>query len=428
MAKKVKIGLIQAKIEQLDHKAALKKLKAFIDHYELEKCDLIILPELWSSGTVKPGQKISKSENQLLLKGLIDISSRLGVSIISPMAELVEKASQSRLYNSSFIITPQGVAGAYRKINLFAPMQEDTVFAKGSEVTTFDIPTRWGFITIAPFICFDLRFPELARKATFEGADLLVYSALWPKQRIGHFHSLLKARAIENQCFVAGVNGTGSFENVEFGSGSSIFSPTGKIEANIESGESAISCLIDLEELEQARTLFCSAKPPSAWPPLPESKIVDLDALAKISKKRKAAGQKLVFTNGCFDILHAGHVDYLNKARKCGDFLVVGLNSDSSVRSIKGPSRPINSQDHRAKVLASLGCVDYVVIFDDPDPASLIETLIPNILVKGADWKEEEIVGRDTVIAYGGEIVRIPFQYDLSTTKIIRKAAKKSNF
>ncbi len=428
MPKKVNIGLIQTKAQRLNHEAALEKLTSFIDRYELKGCDLLILPELWNSSILGPDQNISKYESQQLLKGLSDISQRLGISFVSPMAEPLEEVSPKGLYNSSFIVTPKGVSGVYRKINLFGPMHEDKVFIRGEEITTFDIPVRGGTITIAPFICFDLRFPELARKAIFEGADLLVYSSLWPRNRIDHFLSLLKARAIENQCFVAGVNSVGIFGGVEFGGRTSLFSPTGKIETTIESQESAISCTVDMEEMERVRNIFCTARPSSGWPPLPESKIVELRILLKVSMKRKAFGQKLVFTNGCFDILHAGHVDYLTRARRYGDFLIVGLNSDSSVRSIKGPSRPINSQDFRARVLASLECVDYVVIFDDLDPAHLIESLIPNVLVKGADWKEEEIVGRDTVLAHGGQIVRIPFRYNLSTTKIIRKAGNKSNF
>ncbi|WP_370516791.1 D-glycero-beta-D-manno-heptose 1-phosphate adenylyltransferase [Thermodesulfobacterium sp. TA1] len=129
----------------------------------------------------------------------------------------------------------------------------------------------------------------------------------------------------------------------------------------------------------------------------------------------------MVFTNGCFDILHAGHVDYLEKARSLGDFLVVGLNSDLSIKKIKGPERPINPQTFRAKVLSGLECVDYIVVFDEETPERLIKELKPDFLVKGADWEENKIVGADFVKSYGGKVVRIKFSYQVSTTNLINQ-------
>ncbi len=135
----------------------------------------------------------------------------------------------------------------------------------------------------------------------------------------------------------------------------------------------------------------------------------------------RAQGKRIVFTNGCFDILHAGHVYYLKEARSLGDILIVGLNSDSSIRKIKGDDRPIIPQMDRAELLAALGCVDYVVIFDEPTPLRLIESIKPDVLVKGDDWKEEDIVGRDIVVGSGGKVVRIPLRKGISTTAIIRR-------
>lgn len=131
------------------------------------------------------------------------------------------------------------------------------------------------------------------------------------------------------------------------------------------------------------------------------------------------AGNRIVFTNGCFDILHAGHVRYLKAAKAEGDVLAVGLNSDQSVRRIKGSKRPIQGQDHRAEVLAGLSCVDFITIFDETDPLALIQTLLPDVLVKGADWPEDAIVGADVVKAAGGRVVRVDLAQDISTTCII---------
>jgi rfaE bifunctional protein nucleotidyltransferase chain/domain len=128
----------------------------------------------------------------------------------------------------------------------------------------------------------------------------------------------------------------------------------------------------------------------------------------------------MVFTNGCFDLLHAGHVSYLESARHLGDYLVVGLNSDKSVRELKGPERPINTEAMRAHALAGLAAVDYVVIFNDPTPLNLIQTIVPNVLVKGADWEEKDIVGAETVKKVGGHVARIPFVHNISTSRILK--------
>ena len=148
------------------------------------------------------------------------------------------------------------------------------------------------------------------------------------------------------------------------------------------------------------------------------------DLVTRLGKVRKS-GQKIVFTNGCFDIMHVGHVRYLADARSKGDLLVVGLNSDASVRIIKGDKRPIVRQNHRAEVLASLGCVDFIVIFDEPDPLKLIQTLKPDVLVKGEDWTEDAIVGAESVKSQGGKIVRISFVEESSTTAIIEKILQR---
>jgi rfaE bifunctional protein nucleotidyltransferase chain/domain len=138
----------------------------------------------------------------------------------------------------------------------------------------------------------------------------------------------------------------------------------------------------------------------------------------------KEQGKTIVFTNGCFDILHYGHLKYLEEAKACGDILVVGLNSDQSVKRLKGPSRPVNGQFERAYLLCGLKPVDYVVIFDQDTPLDLIKLIIPNVLVKGGDWKANQIVGSDLVIENGGQVKSLLFQDGFSTTNIIEKINK----
>lgn len=137
----------------------------------------------------------------------------------------------------------------------------------------------------------------------------------------------------------------------------------------------------------------------------------------------KGGGKKVVFTNGCFDILHQGHVRYLSEAKKCGDYLIIGLNSDRSVRSIKGKNRPLMPVGARAELLAALCFVDGVVVFDEEDPLAIIKYLQPQVLVKGSDWADEDIIGAEVVKRMGGEVRRIPLVPGISTSGIIRRIA-----
>ena len=144
-----------------------------------------------------------------------------------------------------------------------------------------------------------------------------------------------------------------------------------------------------------------------------------------ICNNLKNKGKKIVFTNGCFDILHKGHLHYLFESKKLGDYLIVGLNSDKSVKILKGSGRPVNNQETRAKNLLSKGIVDNVVIFDELDPYNLIEKIIPSILTKGSDYKNKDIIGSDIVKSNNGRVVLIPFLEGYSTTKLINNLSKK---
>jgi len=152
-----------------------------------------------------------------------------------------------------------------------------------------------------------------------------------------------------------------------------------------------------------------------------ENKLKSCSALVKIVSSLRDRKKRTVFTNGCFDILHVGHVAYLRRAKKLGDALIVGLNSDASVRAIKGKDRPINREADRAEILSALSFVDYVTIFSESNPEKLIRALKPDVLVKGSDWKISEIAGGDFVRSYGGRVSRIPFVKGHSTTSVIKK-------
>ena len=151
------------------------------------------------------------------------------------------------------------------------------------------------------------------------------------------------------------------------------------------------------------------------------NKILNKEGLAKWLDDCRKNGKKIVFSNGCFDILHRGHVEYLSKAAAFGDVMVIGLNTDASVRRLKGPSRPVNDEKARAFVLAGLECVTAVVFFDEDTPYNLIKTVQPDVLVKGSDYKPEDIVGYDIVTAKGGKVVTVDLVEGFSTTRIINK-------
>ena len=157
-----------------------------------------------------------------------------------------------------------------------------------------------------------------------------------------------------------------------------------------------------------------------------EKKIADLRKLKELIPHLKSRGKKVVFTNGCFDLLHYGHAKYLQDARKKGDILIVGINSDASVKRIKGKVRPVVGEKDRLRLVASLESVDYAVLFNEDTPLKIIKAVKPNVLVKGADWNRNNIVGRDIVLSYGGCVSTIKFIKGYSTTGLIRKIAKRS--
>ena len=146
--------------------------------------------------------------------------------------------------------------------------------------------------------------------------------------------------------------------------------------------------------------------------------------LNAVVEQYKSQNKKIVFTNGCFDLLHIGHVSYLEEAKKLGDVLIVGINTDASVKKLKGPSRPIQNENDRCAILAALKAVDHTVLFSEETPLNLIKKIKPDVLVKGGDWKIEQIVGSDFVMSYGGNVYSLNFVDGKSTTSLIEKSQK----
>jgi rfaE bifunctional protein nucleotidyltransferase chain/domain len=153
--------------------------------------------------------------------------------------------------------------------------------------------------------------------------------------------------------------------------------------------------------------------------------VISLDELRPVRARLRREGRAVVFTNGCFDLMHPGHVRYLRQARSLGDVLVVALNSDRAVRELKGAARPILGETERAEVMAALNCVDYVLIFDDVSPRAVIGALLPDVLVKGGDWGLDQIIGREEVEASGGRVLSLPFVEGCSTSEIISRILRR---
>jgi len=414
------MGIFQFTPRIGDIHANWKKVESATSETAEAGAELLLLSELWATGPLKEDDKYLAQEIPELLFKLKVLAETSGIHIVGTLPELAIEESGEKLFNTTYVIGPDNMFHTYRKIHLFAPMGEDHIFSPGTDPVALWIPLRKAELGIGLITCFDLRFPELVRHLVCQGVDLILLSALWPLSRRHHLELLMESRAIESQCFMAGANVWGMFGDTEFGGGSKIIGPRGETLARAFDRETIVLAELDMNEIHSARQDFFTAHAPRSWWPKANPKILDLPSLNTAVNRRRKAGQKMVFTNGCFDLLHAGHVSYLESARHLGDYLVVGLNSDKSVREIKGTERPINPEAMRAYVLAGLAAVDYVVIFNDPTPLHLIQTIVPNILVKGADWEEKDIVGAETVKKAGGNVARIPFVHDISTSRILK--------
>ncbi len=415
LAKKIPVpstaGFIQFDVKLGDFQANLTKVQKFLTHLDPQPGTLIVLPELWASGFAYEDIATVAGKSQELLGALRELAARYRIVIAGSLLE--EEAE--KYYNTLFISGANGVIGQYRKQQLFGPMSEDVYLKPG--LNPYPISTPYG--TFAALICYDLRFPELAAFQVSRGAGVIIITAQWPEIRLDHWQTLLRARAIENQAFVVACNRCGTTNATKFAGHSMIIAPNGTVIRETNNEETAAVVNLDAHILQETRDKFNTAAPRPYYFADQDKICRSHSDLQNYIKTARAVGKKIVFTNGCFDIIHQGHTAYLEKARQLGDCLVIGLNSDCSIRAIKGPQRPINSERSRARVLAALGCVDYIAIFDEETPLNLIKAIIPDTLVKGADWPIDKIVGAKEVMSQGGQVINISMVEGFSTTNII---------
>lgn len=406
---------LQFDVIQGDIEKNRQRLSELLEELAPPTGTVVVLPELWATGFSYGQLPELARRTPELLAYLTKEAECHGILLAGSLPE--NEASGTRIFNTLFVSGPQGFVGSYRKQHLFGPMQEDRHFSPGNSPQSIVSP----FGLLASLVCFDLRFPELTRLQATQGAQLLLVSAQWPAARTPHWRTLLKARAIENQLFVVACNRCGETDGTRFGGHSMIIGPDGTILKEAQENTEVGITSLENGQPAQLRAYFNTAAP-RPYSCADQEKIQTLPDLTARILARKKTGQCIVFTNGCFDILHPGHVSYLEEARRLGDCLIVGVNSDSSVKSLnKGADRPINRETDRARVLAALGCVDFVLLFDEETPLHLIATLLPDILVKGGDWPVQSIVGGKEVMAAGGKVLSIPLVGGHSTTGLLTR-------
>lgn len=409
-------GFLQFDVQPALVEANLAEVKLTLRKLEPPVSSLVVLPELWATGFAYKHLPELTAATPALLGAMQELAAKYGIYLVGSLLEAVTIEEKTAVFNTLYVVGTNGVVGSYRKQQLFTPMGEERYFTPGTNPQ----PVELAEGCLGLLVCYDLRFPDLAHHQAVCGAALLVVSAQWPMARLSHWRILLQARAIENQLFVVACNRCGVTDNVAFAGHSMVVAPDGAILT--EAGENREGKVVKLvsSRLAAARSRFNSVMA-SPWRFNDQDKIVNLSSLRGIVARYKGLGRKVVFTNGCFDVLHVGHVTYLEAARKKGDCLIVGLNSDDSIRAIKGSDRPVNHEASRARVLSSLGCVDYVVLFKDNTPYHLITALMPDFLVKGGDWPLNKIVGAAEVSAGGGQVSTVPLVENFSTTALIEQ-------
>ncbi|PIE56743.1 MAG: D-glycero-beta-D-manno-heptose 1-phosphate adenylyltransferase [Desulfobulbus propionicus] len=407
------VGALQIRITLGAPRDNLEKVRRLLSAEEPVAGSLLVLPELWATGFDYANLTALTSQTPELLEEFQRLAAAHTIYLAGTFAE---DSGQARPWNTLYVVGPEGVVARQRKQHLFPHWQEDHHFLPGRRNTPMVTPGG----LLGGLICYDLRFPELARELVYDGCSLLVVTAQWPATRLDHWQTLLRARAIENQVYVVAANSSGLTGAMTMAGHSMVLGPDGGCLAGLATEEGLCQFPLVNNYLDDIRARFCSMGE-RPWQCSDVEKVIEITALEEQLRISRHPGSRLVFTNGCFDILHPGHVSYLEEARRCGDYLVVGLNSDASVRRLKGSGRPVNSETERARVLAALGAVDRVVIFAEDTPLELINRLRPDVLVKGADWPEEEIVGAKEVKGWGGQVERIHFAHQSSTSGVIER-------
>lgn len=308
--------------------------------------------------------------------------------------------ASGRKFGIPVVVDPKG--GDFRKYrgaSVLTPNRKEAQSASGIAIVDFESLRRAGFA-----LCEQIDLDALVITRSDEGMSLFFRDG-------SEIHLSTEAQEVFD------VSGAGDTVlsliglGLGFGLPLEIAARLSNLAAGVVVGKVGTSAVTPEELLNVVRKGYASS----------EFKIKSRELLQRLLDDKRMLGERIVFTNGCFDLLHVGHIKYLHAAKKLGDILVLGLNTDASVRRLKGPKRPVMTQDERAHILAALDCVDYVVLFDEDTPLELITALRPHILVKGGDYSLADVVGREVVESYGGSVELIEFVPSQSTTSVIEK-------
>ena len=319
-----RLGFLQFAIELGDIEANFRKLEKMLHDSPPPAGSLIALPEMWATGFLYERLESLSAEVPELLKEMEQLAASFSIVLAGSLPCRQENGESSPITNRLCFSGLGGdVVPGIDKQNLFAFWKEDQWMEPGKEADPVSIAPE---ATIGGLVCYDLRFPEAAKRQCQQGANILLMSAQWPKARIAQWRILLQARAIENQCFLIAANGCGNWDKLQLGGHSMLIAPDGEILAEAGEDEAFEVIEYNLEVQKELRERFNTVAA-SPWARDDSEKLYSLDGLQRLVEDRRRIGQKIVFTNGCFDILHAGHVEYLQKARQQGDLLILGLNN-----------------------------------------------------------------------------------------------------
>ncbi len=394
--------------------------------------ELAVLPELWTTGGEHVRPRLEAERSAVAVSAVRRAARQHRIIVVG--SSLAHEGG--RFFDQAHVVDADGRdAGTYRRVHRCAG--DVGLISTGDTI----LAVQTSRAKVGVLIGADVEFPEQAVALALERARLLAVCASWRVEEADVARALLTARAIESQSFVVAATSSTARPADGARGGSVVLGPGGVLLAQGGTDDEIVMATIDLDavnEIRRSRPLARRRAPaayaeaiataPLARMPEEEAavpvlgRILTRDEMARESVHLHAQGRTLVFTNGCFDILHLGHVRYLEDARRLGDALCVGVNTDGSVRGLgKGDDRPVQTEKDRAAILASLRCVDYVVLFDEPTPLELIRAVQPDVLVKGGDWKPENVVGADVVMARGGKVVIADFVPGHSTTGVIER-------
>lgn len=365
------LGFIQFAIERAEPRKNLEAIASALQVIQNRERQLIVLPEMWSCGFAYGRLDEMAEVTAALLAELAVLARSHNCIFAGSLPERIDREAAGRVYNTLYIVGAEGVIGFYRKQRIFTFGGEGEAFAPGEN--PHPVATSMG--SIGCLVCYDLRFPELARSQCQQGADFLICSAEWPTARIEHWRTLLKARAIENQTFVVACNACGVIDGVEFGGYSAIIDPEGKVLVEAAAAPEVATAHPDWRIREDFRSRFRSfaAAPYSFSDALKICRSAD-DCLSRVTG-RKATGQRVRFYEMEHSDCRALHLESLEEARRQGDFLLVGLRSEggcAAVSARKGGAERSADLADIMRYIAALGCVDAVCQLDDFSPEELI--------------------------------------------------------